>query len=96
MDPLTGYPFTAVPIVNGTAAGLHNLGDACSSRKGVPQSRFANESAAVGLWTVGGGGGGGTMTPTSFSDHFPRVSQLHPTPHTRWAVFYLVPRLTAC
>ena len=29
-------------------------------------------------------------------DHFSRVSQLHPNPHALWAVFYLVPRLTAC
>ena len=30
------------------------------------------------------------------SDHFPRILQLHPTPHALWAVFYLVPRLTSC
>ena len=29
-------------------------------------------------------------------DHFPRVFQLHPTPHALWAVFYLVPSLTSC
>ena len=29
-------------------------------------------------------------------DHFPRILQLHPTPHALWAVFYLVPRLTSC
>ena len=29
-------------------------------------------------------------------DHFPRVFQLHPTPHALWAVFELVPRLTSC
>ena len=27
-------------------------------------------------------------------DHFPRISQLHPTPHALWSVFYLVPSLT--
>ena len=30
-----------------------------------------------------------------FAD-FSAISQLHPTPHVLWAVFYLVPRLTAC
>ena len=29
-------------------------------------------------------------------DHFPRVFQLHPTPHALWVVFYLVPSLTSC
>ena len=29
-------------------------------------------------------------------DHFSRISQLQPTPHALWAVFYLVPRLTSC
>ena len=29
-------------------------------------------------------------------DHFPRVFQLHPTPHALWTVFYLVPSLTSC
>ena len=29
-------------------------------------------------------------------DHFPRISQLQPTPHALWAVFYLMPRLTSC
>ena len=29
-------------------------------------------------------------------EHFSRVSRLRPTPHARWAVFYLVPRLTPC
>ena len=29
-------------------------------------------------------------------DHFPRVFQLHPTPHAPWAVLYLVPSLTSC
>ena len=29
-------------------------------------------------------------------DHFSRVSQLDPTPHALWAVFYLVPSLTSC
>ena len=27
------------------------------------------------------------MTSTSFWDHFPRVFQLHPTPHALWAAF---------
>ena len=29
-------------------------------------------------------------------DHFPRISQLHPTPHTLCTVFYSVFRLTSC
>ena len=29
-------------------------------------------------------------------DHFPRISQPHPTPHASWVVFYLVPSLTSC
>ena len=29
-------------------------------------------------------------------DHFPRVFQLHSTPHALWAAFYLVPSLTSC
>ena len=38
----------------------------------------------------------GTATSTSFWTIFPRISQLHSTPHARWAVVYLVPRLSSC
>ena len=45
-------------------------------------------------------GGGSTSFMTWYNDfdiildHFPRVFQLHPTPHALWSVFYLVPSLT--
>ena len=46
----TGYPFTAVPNAsNASGAGLHDLGDACASTAGTPQSSFAN-NGSVGSW----------------------------------------------
>ena len=44
----TGYPFTAVPNAS-SGAGFHDLGDACASTEGTPQSNFAN-NGSVGSW----------------------------------------------
>ena len=38
----------------------------------------------------------GTVNFDIILDHFPRVFQLHPTPHALWAVFYLVLSLISC
>ena len=48
----------------------------------------------MGVWVGGSVVVGGATTSTSFLDHFSRISQLLPTPHAPWAVFYLVPGLS--
>ena len=79
IDPRTGYPFTAVPnlppkgypkprtagatATPGPPPGIHDLGNACSSRKGTPQRIFANDGS-VGSWAPGPGGAAGPVGPS--------------------------------
>jgi hypothetical protein len=51
----TGYPFTAVHDPSGEAT-LHDLGSACASSKGVPQTVFSNIAggSTVGSWSAAG------------------------------------------
>ena len=48
VNPLTGYPFIAVP--NASSNGIHDLGNACASQKGTPQSSFTSSGGSVGSW----------------------------------------------
>lgn len=61
------YPFTAVH--NGTT-GMHDLGSACSSDKGVPQTVFHN-NGTVDTWMVSHGGDAPTRktVPLAVSFH---------------------------
>ena len=54
------------------------------------------QTGGGGVWLEGGDRPGLVRQLRHHFGPFSRISQLQPTPHALWAVFYLVPRLVSC